>query len=250
MSKIKELKYPKPEDFGLDQKQISFFSKTTDLNVPKELVWMFIWGYFFLCCFIFIGVLSRISDSEYLLIYFILTFVSGLIIWSVIKDFRKNLYNKRKTSDPNYPKYLEYDREYQIYLSQLRENIRIQEEENRKQIKWWNDLSGFRFEKEVTSFLRGKGYDVEHTGQCGDGGVDIIMNNDGRKIIIQCKRYKSQISPHTIRDLYGTIKSMEVDEGWVITTSRFSSGSINFSHGKPIRLLTIQNMLDIPEIKK
>lgn len=242
---------PKLEDFGLNQEQIEFFKK----EIQSSGGWVVVVSV--VSQPIFLGIFYFLFNERYFFIFYILSFISGGLILISINSFRKWFNKKRKIGNRNYPKYLEYEREYEIYLSQLREYSRMkqeeerkQEEEKRKQIKWWNDLSGYRFEKEVTSFLRGKGYDVEHTGQCGDGGVDIIMNNDGRKIIIQCKRYKSQISPHTLRDLYGTITSMEVDEGWVITTSRFSSGSINFSHGKPIRLLTIQDMLDIPGIKK
>jgi restriction endonuclease Mrr len=123
-----------------------------------------------------------------------------------------------------------------------------QAEEQRRQIDWWKSLDGRQFEKELNNFLREKGYHTTLTPYSADGGVDIIIREGERKIIVQCKAHSNYISPNVVRDLYGTMIHEKADEGWLVTTSGFYSGAREFAQGKPIKLLTIKRLLQGPAL--
>jgi restriction system protein len=111
-------------------------------------------------------------------------------------------------------------------------------------LDWWRQLDGLAFEREVTLLFRNLGYDAKRTSYSGDGGVDIILLGDGRRILVQCKAHRNNISPGVVRELYGTMMHEGATEGWVVTTSGFYAGAFAFAEGKPIRLITIAELLD------
>ncbi len=119
-----------------------------------------------------------------------------------------------------------------------------QTEEQRRAIQWWKTLDGKQFEKELVGLLKQIGYDATLTPYSGDGGVDIIVREATKRIVVQCKAHRNYISPGVVRELYGTMIHEKADEGWLVTTSGFYSGARAFAHDKPIKLITIQQLLN------
>ena len=91
--------------------------------------------------------------------------------------------------------------------------------------------------------MRESGYHTTLTPYSADGGVDILIREGEKKIIIQCKAHSNYISPGVVRELYGTMIHEKADEGWLVTTSGFYSGARQFAQDKPIKLLTIKQLL-------
>lgn len=123
------------------------------------------------------------------------------------------------------------------------EERRKREEAKRKQVEWWKKLDGWKFEKEIAQLLKRKGFQVSRTGKPGDSGVDLVLMLSGRKIVVQCKAHKTRIAPGTVRDLYGTLTAERAEHAWLISTQGFTPGARKFARGKPIRLMTIEDVL-------
>lgn len=125
-----------------------------------------------------------------------------------------------------------------------RDRRRKEQELLRQQESWWKSLDGSSFERELASLLKARGYGVSLQGSSGDGGVDIVLRtSDSQKIIVQCKAHTSTIGPGAVRELYGTMSHAGADESWLVVTSGFTRGCWEFAAGKPIRLLTIRDLL-------
>lgn len=122
------------------------------------------------------------------------------------------------------------------------------EEELRTQATWWRQLDGPSFERELATFLARKGFSVKHTGQSGDDGVDLILEAFSKKIIVQCKAHAANVGPAPVRELYGCLFHTRADEAWLVATSNFSSSAFEFARGKPLRLLTIPEALDMKSL--
>jgi len=91
-----------------------------------------------------------------------------------------------------------------------------------------HDLNPTAFEEYVGMLFQRSNYQVEHTGQAGDRGVDLMVTHpNGTPCIVQCKRYSSSqpIGPATIRELYGTMMRDGMKIGYLVTTSRFTEGA-------------------------
>ena len=83
------------------------------------------------------------------------------------------------------------------------------------------------FERLCQRLLRESGFvDVEVTGKAGDGGID----GHGRirlsglvsfRVVFQCKRYGSSVTPNLVRDFRGAMQG-RADKGIIITTGNFT----------------------------
>ena len=89
-------------------------------------------------------------------------------------------------------------------------------------------LSAAGFERFAQRLLRESGFqDVSVTGRSGDGGIDgigILQVNPlvSFKVLFQCKRYTSSVTPSQVRDFRGAMGG-RADKGIIITTGTFTA---------------------------
>jgi len=87
------------------------------------------------------------------------------------------------------------------------------------------ELSPTDFELLVAKLLAALGFEVEHTGQSRDGGVDAVavLSLSGLTSVltrVQAKRWAHPVSSPTVRELRGALR---VDErGLIVTTAEFT----------------------------
>ncbi len=118
-----------------------------------------------------------------------------------------------------------------------------QEEKGAVTIDVINNILPEQFEQVVSLLLAKMNFIVEHTGQIGDGGIDIKAQNlspmTAGKYIIQCKKYSidNKVDVKDVRDLFGVVHSEMANKGILITTSEFTSKANEFAKGKPIELI-------------
>jgi len=94
--------------------------------------------------------------------------------------------------------------------------------EVRRQGGWWDGLTPKQFEAEVAALVRRDGGNGRARGGAGDVGVDIEGSApDGRRLVIQCKRYHAEryITAPEIRDLIGAAKLRRAEVVLLVTTA-------------------------------
>ncbi len=164
-------------------------------------------------------------------------FVAGIVavvIQSSIEAFWRR-------AQPDYQEFRKYEAAKDAHVTRLSEWIRTQE-------AWWQSLDGPTFEEELGAFFQKQGYRVSRTGQSGDGGVDLILTEkDGESIIVQCKAHKRPVGPAPVRDLYGTLIHRGNKEAWLVSSTGFSRAAREFATSKPIRLLSIREILQFAD---
>jgi restriction system protein len=69
------------------------------------------------------------------------------------------------------------------------------------------------------------GYDVRGTPATGDQGADLIAERDGKKIIIQAKRYEGTVGNKAVQEVSEAVSYYGGDEGWVVTNSTFTASA-------------------------
>lgn len=99
-------------------------------------------------------------------------------------------------------------------------------------------LDPYDFERYVAALFRSKGYRVQLRGRSGDAGVDLMLTQrNGKRAIVQCKRYRRPIGPDIVRELYGTLIHERVSHAFLVTTADISDSAREWAQGKPMTLV-------------
>ena len=103
----------------------------------------------------------------------------------------------------------------------------------------FHSMSPREFEESIQEMFRHMDYNLSLTPQSGDGGIDLDgYHISGRRIVVQCKRYKHTVPINYVRELLGVVSSdNNIEMGYLITTGKFSRNAKNFALGNPIRLI-------------
>jgi restriction system protein len=110
-----------------------------------------------------------------------------------------------------------------------------------KQLHWKE------FENLLGEVFRREGYAVEERlGGGPDGGVDLVLRQDVRKSLVQCKlRTCASVGLPVVRELYGAMAAEGAASGILVTTSVFTGEVHRFATDKPIRLIDGPALLEL-----
>ncbi len=95
------------------------------------------------------------------------------------------------------------------------------------------------FEQLVGEAFRRQGYTVEETGLGGpDGGIDLMLRKDGRRVLVQCKQWRRrQIPVNVVREMYGLLAHHSANAVKIACVGAFTRDAARFAQGKPIELI-------------
>lgn len=121
------------------------------------------------------------------------------------------------------------------------------------------DMSWQDFELLVGEAFRRKGFEVRENGGGGaDGGIDLVLTKNGKKSIVQCKRWKTfSIGVPLIRELYGVMTSERANDCIFVSSGNYTAEARLFAENKPIWLIDGTELLEMvagvqvqPKMKK
>ncbi|MBD8682078.1 MULTISPECIES: restriction endonuclease [Pseudomonas] len=101
-----------------------------------------------------------------------------------------------------------------------------------------------QFEQLCAGYFRAKGYRVEMCGQGGaDGGRDLILKKSGKRILVQCKHWRSRVGVTVVREMFGVMHAERFDQVIIVGTSGFTKDAWSWSKGKSIRLMDANSLI-------
>lgn len=102
------------------------------------------------------------------------------------------------------------------------------------------------FEKYVAHLFRLRGYQVKRRGGRGDHGVDLeIRQPNGKKAVVQCKRYTNTVGPDVVRELFGTLIHERAAHAFLVTSADISAAARQWARHKPITLIDGKALLQL-----
>jgi len=115
----------------------------------------------------------------------------------------------------------------------------------RNLVEWTSDLrllEAQEFEWFVGEVFRRDGWKVRETGQrdASDGNIDLELSRDGKRSIVQCKRWQSwPVSVHDVREFAGTLlrEGLPGDAGVFVTLSDFTTDARTDAKKTGIKLI-------------
>lgn len=111
------------------------------------------------------------------------------------------------------------------------------------------NLDWFQFEKLVAAIYENKGYKVQRLGGANpDGGMDLLIQKDGLKSVVQCKHWKSwDVGVRNIREFLGTLTDQKISNGIFITLKGYTADAKELAAKHNLTLLEESDVMALME---
>lgn len=108
-------------------------------------------------------------------------------------------------------------------------------------------LSPIEFETAIMELYRNQGFDVIQTKATNDGGKDGIAFKDGKKYLIECKKYDfaNKIGRPLLQKFFAAMIEESADEGFFVTTSFFTKTAYNYANSNRIKLVDYEDLTSL-----
>ena len=108
-------------------------------------------------------------------------------------------------------------------------------------------LSWQAFERLLGEAYRRQGYAVRILGGGGaDGGVDLDLRKDGKRLLVQAKHWKTKVVPvMPLRELWGVVADVGADGAIFIASGRFTVDAQRWAANKNLRLIEGQQLAEM-----
>ncbi len=102
------------------------------------------------------------------------------------------------------------------------------------------------FEEFVAEVFEALGFVVECVGGSGDEGVDLRVDRNGLRGVVQCKYHaRSVVGSPEVQKFLGTIHHTASHKGYFVTTTSFSLSAERFAATHPIELIDGPRLVDL-----
>lgn len=103
------------------------------------------------------------------------------------------------------------------------------------------------FEQLVGEAYQRQGYRVVDRGGVGaDGGIDLELCTKDKKLMVQCKRWKTRtVGVELVRELYGAMVGEEAHGAIFVTSGSYTPDAIEFARDKPIKLVDGRELVEM-----
>lgn len=124
-----------------------------------------------------------------------------------------------------------------------KKNDEIRKHNIKQSRDFWFKLNPYDFEKEVALWYEKNGYKAIVTAKSGDGGIDIILQRNGERMYVQCKRFTtSKVDRPTLNALYGVMCADNVRKGIVACLLGATDEAKAFAKKVGIEIITIDEL--------
>ncbi len=146
---------------------------------------------------------NKKKKSIFVKLFFVLLFIVLLplmIVCFIFKSIKKYIkYNEWKNT-----KYTALD-----FLKQA-------------EIEYVDCMQGYEFENFLKVMFFYLGYDALVTKRSGDFGADLVLKKDGRRVVVQAKRYNNSVGVKAVQEVVSAKVHYNADDAIVVTNSRFT----------------------------
>lgn len=100
-----------------------------------------------------------------------------------------------------------------------------------------DNMNGYEFETFVALILSDLGFRSITTKKSGDFGADVVLEKDGKKIIIQTKCYSSKVSISAVQEIAAARDYYHTPFAWVVTNNYFTKAAQQLAQANNIKLI-------------
>lgn len=108
-----------------------------------------------------------------------------------------------------------------------------------------DNMPGEVFEEYLLEHFKNLGYSGRLTPKTDDYGADLVLEKDGRRVVVQAKRWKMNVGVEAIQQVIGAIKYYDANKGMVVTNSSFTENAYNLANSNGIELWDRKKLIEI-----
>ena len=110
----------------------------------------------------------------------------------------------------------------------------------------WRELEGL-----VAETYRRQGYVVtERGGHQPDGGIDLELDRNGERVVVQCKQWNRPVGVERVRELLGVVTAGRAGRGVLVAPGGFTRDAVGFAAGTAIELLDAKGLMQLKTISQ
>jgi restriction system protein len=98
-------------------------------------------------------------------------------------------------------------------------------------------MDGLQFEKFLKPVFERQGYITEVTKGSGDYGADLILRKGHKKLVVQAKRYSSNIGVSAVQQVVAAVNFYKANGAIVVTNQYFTPAAIQLAKVNGVRLI-------------
>ncbi|MEK4351122.1 restriction endonuclease [Paenibacillus sp. FSL R5-0475] len=106
-------------------------------------------------------------------------------------------------------------------------------------------MEGVQFEKYLGHLFRSQGYKAEVTQAAGDYGADLVLSKDGKKIVVQAKRYSKNVGLKAVQEVRGAVSHYGASAAWVVTNRDYTEQAYKLAKSNNVRLIGREELIEM-----
>lgn len=107
-----------------------------------------------------------------------------------------------------------------------------------------DEMRGEAFEEFLLVHFKSQGYEGYMTPRTDDYGADLVLEKDGRRIVVQAKRWKNVVGIEAVQQVVSAVKHYDAHKGMVITNSNFTENAYKLANSNGIELWDRQKLFE------
>ncbi|POR28629.1 restriction endonuclease [Paenibacillus polymyxa] len=106
-------------------------------------------------------------------------------------------------------------------------------------------MDGVQFEHYLGHLFRFQGYKAEVTQATGDFGADLIVLKEGKRIVVQAKRYSKNVGLKAVQEVQSARAHYRANSAWVVTNSNFTQQAYELAKSNGVRLINRDELIEM-----
>lgn len=123
--------------------------------------------------------------------------------------------------------------------------IRVNQKLAKSGIKEIDKMDGIQFERYLSTLFKKLGYKVQVTRASGDFGADLVLIRENKKIIVQAKRYKSNVGIKAVQEIASAKLHYKATDAWVVTNSFFTNAAVKLAKSNHVHLINRNDLIEL-----
>ncbi|MFW5434052.1 restriction endonuclease [Paenibacillus apiarius] len=93
--------------------------------------------------------------------------------------------------------------------------------------------------------VRAQGYKTQVTKAAGDYGADLVLQKEGKKIVVQAKRYNKNVGIKAVQEAQASIAHYGAEEAWVVSNSDYTAAAYDLAKSNKVKLINREALIDM-----